>query len=67
MGTHNPQKVEAKNIINISINNMNEYYVCTKIHILYFDSILVLSIPGEEERGGEREVPTLNNHESDYI
>lgn len=55
MRTHNPQKVEAKNIINIniSINNMNDYYVCTKIHILYFDSILVLSIPGEEERGGE--------------
>lgn len=38
------QKVETKNIINI--NNMNYYYVCTKIHILYFDRVLVLSIPG---------------------
>lgn len=54
------QKVE--NIINI----MNYYYACTKIHILYFDRVLVLSIPGGR-RGAKTEIPALNSHESDYI
>lgn len=44
------QKVQVKNIIyiNISINNMSDYHICTKIHMLWS-----LVFQGEEETEGE--------------
>lgn len=69
-GFINPQKIEAKSIININITiiNMNSYCICINIHILYSERGFGPQYYRVKRRWKRKiKISNMESHEADYI